>query len=295
MTTKIKTKIITGFSLLFTCGMMAQSPVNGFMQKAGEGALVLSYSQESYDEVYLVPEETDAVPVFNDVSISSISLYGDIGISDNLNLVLNVPYIQSEGNASEATLENNSFENERSGVQDLKIYAKYRFHTFNLGESTLDLIGAIGLETPLGNYSADEGLQSIIAIGNEASSLNTFGIATFKTKSGIFATGQAGYSFRGNSVPHALISQLTLGYAASAFYIDAYVANQLSDDDGVDILGEGFTGFFPATRVNYTRVGINGYAPLFGGVGLTAGANTYVAGRNLGKSTGFYGGLVYSF
>ena len=295
MTMKIKIRILTGLCLMFTSVSIAQSPVNGFMKKAGEGALVLSYSNESYEDVYLVPEEVDEVPVFNDVTTTSISLFGEIGITDDLNLVLNVPYIKSEGNATEATLANNGFENERSGVQDLKIYAKYRLHTFNLGESTLDLIGAVGLETPLGDYSADEGLQSIIAIGNEASSFNGIGIATFKTKSGIFATGQAGYSFKGNGAPHALISELKLGYAASAFYLDVFVANQLSDKDGVDILGEGFTGFFPATRVNYTRVGVNGYAPLFGGVGLTAGANAYVAGRNLGKSTGFYGGLVYSF
>jgi hypothetical protein len=159
----------------------------------------------------------------------------------------------------------------------------------------LDLIGSAGFETPLGDYSADEGLQSIIAIGNESSSFTGLGIATFKTKMGLFATGQAGYSFRGNSVPHALITELKLGYAASKFYVDAFVANQLSEKDGVDILGNGFTGFFPATRVNYTRVGVNAYAPLIEGIGLTAGANTYVAGRNLGKATGFYGGVVYSF
>ncbi|MHA7842298.1 MAG: hypothetical protein ACX93I_03195 [Winogradskyella sp.] len=295
MTKNTTKNIIRGFCLLIMGVSFAQSPVNGFMQKAGEGGLSLSYSYESYDKVFLVPEEVDGVPVFNDVTKTSISLYGDIGISDNLNIVLNVPYIKSEGNATDATLANNGFENERSGIQDLKVYVKYRFSRFNLGENTLDLIGSIGLETPLGDYSADEGLQSIIAIGNEASSFNTFGIATFKTKSGVFATGQVGYSFRGNSVPDALISELKLGYAASKFYLDAFVANQLSDKEGVDILGEGFVGFFPATRVNYTRVGVNGYVPFFDGIGLTAGANTYIAGRNIGKSTGFYGGLVYSF
>ncbi|WP_256867449.1 hypothetical protein [Winogradskyella forsetii] len=286
---------LAGLCMLLTTFCMAQSPVSGFMKKKGDGALVLSYSHESYDKVFLVPEEINGVPTFNDVTITSISLYGEIGISDNFNLVLNVPYIESEGNASQAVLDNNGFENKRSGVQDLKIYAKYRFYSSNLGNSSLDLIGAIGLETPLGDYRADEGIQSIIAIGNEVSSFNALGIATFKTNSGIFATGQAGYSFKGNGAPHALISELKLGYAASKFYVDAFVANQLSESDGVDILAEGFEGFFPATRVNFTRVGINAYAPLYGGVGLTAGANTYVAGRNLGKATGFYGGLVYSF
>ena len=286
---------LLGILLFIPCFSNAQSPVSGFMKKAGEGSAVLSYSTEKYDHVFLVPLEVDEVPVFNEVTITSINLYGEVGISDKFNLVLSVPYVKSEGNATAATLANNGFENERKGLQNLRIYAKYNFHSFKLGENTLDLIGAAGFETPLGDYRADEGLQSILAIGNESTSFTGLGIAMFKTKSGVFATGQAGYSFRGNSVPHALISELKLGYAASKFYVDAFVANQLSQKDGVDILGNGFTGFFPATRVNYTRVGVNAYAPLFEGIGLTAGANTYVAGRNLGKSTGFYGGVVYSF
>jgi hypothetical protein len=39
-----------------------------------------------------------------------------------------------------------------------------------------------------------------------------------------------------------LTSELKLGYAASKFYGDAYVANQTSTS-GVDILAEGFQGF----------------------------------------------------
>lgn len=291
----IKFKMLASLFLLVSSISFAQSPVNGFMKKSGEGTLVLSYSQESYDNVFLVPEETDRVPIFNDVTISSFSLYGEYAFSDNFNVVLNIPQITAEGNASQAVLDNNGFENERSGIQDVKIYAKYRFYNINLDKSTLDFIVATGLETPLGNYSADEGLQSIIAIGNESTRFNTFGIATFKLNSGFFTTGQLGYSFRNNDVPNALLSELKLGYATSKFYVDAFVASQLSEDSGVDILGEGFTGFFPATRVNYTRIGINTFFPINEEFGLTAGANTYVSGRNLGKASGAYAGVVYSF
>lgn len=292
---KFKIKIFASAFLLLSGLTMAQSPVNGFMKKSGEGSVVLSYSQESYSKVFLVPNEVDGVPTFNDVTISSISFFGEIGISDNFNVVLNVPYISAEGNASQAVLTNNGFENKRKGIQDLKVYAKYRFHTFNFEKSSLDLMGAAGIETPLGNYSADEGVQSIIAIGNEATTYNAFGIATFKLESGLFATGQVGYSFRNNDVPNALLSEFKIGYAASKFYVDAFVASQLSDDSGVDILGQGFTGFFPATRVNYTRIGVNAFYPITKELGITAGTNAYVSGRNLGKATGAYGGVVYSF
>lgn len=292
---KMKIKLVASICLFMPSLFMAQSPVSGFMKKAGEGAVVVSFSQEKYDKVFLVPTEIDGVPVFNDVTINSISLYGEVGITDRFNVVLNIPYIESEGNASAAVLANNGFENKRTGVQDVKIYAKYNFFALKMTKSTLDIMGAIGFETPLGNYRADEDLQSILAIGNETSSFNMFGIATYKTKGGIFATGQAGYSFKGNQSPHALLSEFKLGYAGSTFYVDAFVANQLSEKNGVDIIGEGFVGYLPAARVNFTRVGINAYAPLVEGIGLTAGVNTFVAGRNIGKATGFYGGLVYSF
>jgi hypothetical protein len=75
-----------------------------------------------------------------------------------------------------------------------------------------------------------------------------------------------------------LTSELKLGYAASKFYGDAYVANQTSTS-GVDILAEGFQGF-PSYKVNYTKIGLNLYTPLYKDFGLAGGASTYsVAGR----------------
>jgi hypothetical protein len=85
---------------------------------------------------------------------------------------------------------------------------------------------------------------------------------------------------------------LKLGYAASKFYGDAYVANQTSTS-GVDILV--FSRIFPATKVNYTKIGLNLYTPLYKDFGLAGGASTLVAGRNIGKATGFYGAVVYKF
>lgn len=291
----MKTKIITMFTAIaFPVLCIAQSPVDGFMKEKGKGSITVSHSIESYDEVFLVPERVDRVPVFDQVDISATSLYIDYAFTEDFMVVANLPFIRSEGNAIEASQENNGFENVREGVQDLSVYTKYRLHTAELGNGKLDFIGSIGVEFPVGDYAVDEGLQSIIAIGNRSTDLNGLGIFTYKHNSGFFATGQLGYSIRSNQVPDAFLNQLKLGYAAEKFYIDAFVANQISQD-GVDILGEGFTGFFPATQVNFTRIGLNAYVPIVDSIGISAGANTYVAGRNLGVSTGFYGGLTYSF
>jgi hypothetical protein len=42
------------------------------------------------------------------------------------------------------------------------------------------LIGALGLKTPLGDYKVDEGLQSIIAIGNRSTTVSALGLLCSK-------------------------------------------------------------------------------------------------------------------
>lgn len=280
--------------LLVTSISYAQMPIDGFMKKKGSGSVTVSHSYEDYDEVFLVPNKVDRVPVFDEVEINATTLYAVYGVTDDINVVVNLPYISTQGYASAASQENNGFENERSGFQDVGIYSKFRAFTLNTKEGRINLIGSLGVELPVGGYDVDEGLQSIIAIGNRSTDINAIGIANYKHDSGFFVTGQTGYSLRSNDVPNAFLNQLKIGYAAGSFYLDGFIANQISED-GVDILGEGFTGFFPATQVNFTRVGLNVFVPVVSQFGVSAGANTYVAGRNLGQSTGFYGGLTYSF
>jgi hypothetical protein len=273
---------------------LAQSPVSGFMNGKGHGAVALSYTAEQYDNVFLVPNEAQGVPVFNEVNLNSVSLYASYGISDRLDVVLGLPYIQAKGNANGTVLQELGFENERSGIQDVSLFLKYNPYSLDAAIGKLDFILAAGLKTPLGNYKADEGLQSIIAIGNRATSANGLAIAQFRTPSGFFAATQIGYSLRNGEVPNALVGEIKAGYGNRYFYVDAWYAGQVSDG-GVNILGEGFEGFFPATDVTFTRAGLSVFVPVAGGFGISAGVNKYLTGRNIGEATGFSGALVYSF
>jgi hypothetical protein len=284
-------------SILLICSPLlaqAQSPVSGFMNGKGKGAVALSYTTEQYDNVFLVPSDADGVPVFNDVRVNSTSLYATYGLSDRFDAVVSLPYISAQGNASQAVLNELGFENSRSGVQDLSLFLKYNPYSTKIGENTLNFIVGAGLKTPLGNYRADEGLQSIIAIGNRATSVNGLAIAQLRAPSGLFLTTQAGYSLRSGEVPNALLGEIKVGYASSRFYVDAYFAGQVSDG-GVNILGEGFTGFFPATDVSFNRAGVSVYVPVSGGLGVSVGASRFLSGRNVGEAMGFSGSVVYSF
>lgn len=272
----------------------SQSPISGFMQGKGKGNVSISYSSEKYDEVYFIPEKVDGVPVFNETKISSTSIYATYGITDQVDVVLVLPYVTAKGSATQEVLTNLGLENERKGFQDVSVFVKYSPFNFDFGSSSLRLIGALGLKTPLSNYKVEEGFQSIIAIGNRSTTVSTTGMAMIRMDSGLFASAQLAGNYASNDVPNSYATELKVGYAARLFYGDIYIANQKSTG-GVDIFGEGFAGYFPITKVNYTKIGLDLYTPIYQDIGVSAGASTLVAGRNIGKSTGFYGGLVYKF
>jgi hypothetical protein len=286
--------ILAVTTLGFVNSVQSQSPISGFMQEKGKGNISLSFSSEKYNEVYFIPEKVDGVPVFNETEVTSKSIYATYGISNQVEVVFVLPYVTAKGNATQEVLTNLNLENERKGIQDVSVFVKYSPFNFNFGSSSLRLIGALGLKTPLSNYKVEEGFQSIIAIGNRSTTISTTGMAMFRMNSGAFASAQLAGNYASKDVPNSYATELKIGYAARLFYGDAFIANQTSTG-GVDIFGEGFAGYFPTTKVNYTKVGLNLYTPIYQDFGVSAGASTLLAGRNIGKSTGFYGGLVYKF
>jgi len=278
-----------------------QSLVGGFMAGKGHGSVVVSGTTERYQTVYLAPVKINSVPVFQEVRVNSLNLYATYGLSDKIDAVISLPYIQSKGKTSASVIDDlaalyptQGYTQSRQGLQDITGLLKFKSYSCELGSSVLDLLGVVSISTPISNYETATGLGYIIAIGNKATKYTTLGVAHLKTASGIFATGQVGYSLRTGQVPNALIGEGKIGYAGTKTYLEGYAAFQESNG-GTDITEQGFTGFFPATRVNYLRVGASFYRPLAKGVGLVLGASTYVAGRNIGKSTGYSAGLSYNF
>ena len=279
----------------------AQSLVSGFMSGKGHGSVVISGTTERYEIVYLAPEKIDGVPIFQEVRVNSANLYATYGLSDKIDAVISLPYIQSKGRAMGTVVSDlntlfptEGYANVRQGLQDITGLLKFKSYSREIGGSILDLLGVVSFSTPLSNYQTNTGYGYIIAIGNRATKYTASGIAHLKTSSGVFATGQVGYSLRTGLVPNALVGEAKVGYAGPKTYVEGFASFQESNG-GTDISQEGFTGFFPSTRVNYVRVGGSVYRPLAKGVGVVLGASTYVAGRNIGKSTGYSAGLSYNF
>lgn len=281
--------------------VQAQSLVSGFMSGKGHGSVVVSGTTERYETVYLAPDKIDGVPIFQEVRVNSVNLYATYGLSDKIDAIVSLPYIQSKGKARGAVINDldalfpeEGYANVRQGLQDITGLLKFKSYSREIGGSILDLLGVVSFSTPVSNYETNTGYGYIIAIGNRATKYTASGIAHLKTSSGVFATGQLGYSLRTGMVPNALVGEAKVGYAGPKTYVEGFASFQESNG-GTDISQEGFNGFFPSTRVNFLRLGASFYRPLAKGVGVVLGASTYVAGRNIGKSTGYSAGLSYNF
>ncbi len=276
--------------ILATSLAYAQPVTDGFMKGKGNGSLVVSYSWERYDEFYFADTKRDAPPPYGgQITTQSINLYGFLGLTDDIDIILNVPFIIAEGDGQAPP------EQEVSGLQDASLFLKWRPLFIEMGGGNLSFLGALGFATPLSDYSAD----AVLSIGNQATRADLRLITHFISNAGIFGELQAGYSLRSNEVPNATLLSAKLGYAAEKFYIDLWSETQISNSDAPDIGQAPFfsetTSPFSLTRVNYTQLGATVFVPIVSSFGVSAGVGRYVSGRNVGLATRFSGGLVYSF
>lgn len=284
--------------LLLSIPSKAQGLVDGFFSSKNSLSLTASYTYSTYDEFYVGTEKVSPVPAHNSIDQNIYGLYAKYGLSDNLTLIGNLPYISTKGNGMPDPINS---ETKESGFQDVSIFAKYRPYSFEMTKSNINLVTALGVNIPTG-YEPN----GVLSIGSGAFSTDIHLGAHLNTDLGFFSTFIAGYSFRGNAkntfntngggdfnVPNAFIAAGKIGYAGSDFYLEGWIDYQ-SSSDGIDIMGPGFAGNLPETRVDYTRLGATAYVPLSSLLGLSAGYGTVVDGRNVGDSNFFNAGITFN-
>ena len=268
--------------MLISSVAYSQPIVDGFTKGQGNGSIVLSYSWEQYDEFYFADTKMDAPPPWGgEITTQSVSLFGIVGLSDDIDLILNVPYINAQGDGVDTV------DQSVGGLQDASLFVKWRPIALETGGGKLSFLAALGLATPLSDYEADQ----VLSIGNQATRADLRLLTHFQSNAGVFAELQAGYSLRSNDVPNATLLSAKLGYAAEKFYIDVWSDTQISDRDAPDIGAAPFS----QTRVNYTQIGASVFVPIAPPWGVSVGFGQYVSGRNVGLSTRISGGVVYSF
>jgi hypothetical protein len=235
------------------------------------------------------------------VIYQSTSLMGNYGLTHNLNLICNLPYVQTKASAGVLSgLE---------GLQDLSIWAKWCFLHDSIGKGSLTLFGLGGLSVPTHNYVAD---YLPLSIGLKSRTLSGRLIADYQLGNW-FATTSGTFTYRNNikldryayyttslhltnevEMPNVAQFQLRTGYR-SRYLIAEGLIHQNKTLGGFDIRKNDMP--FPSNRMNSLQAAVAfKYTPkYYHHFSLIANAAYVLQGRNVGQSFTWGTGLFYAF
>ncbi|MBN8821725.1 MULTISPECIES: hypothetical protein [unclassified Spirosoma] len=277
----------------------AQWMIGGFMQGHRKASLAIIGSQESYSTYFINKTETKN-PNLGTVTTQALTAVGTYGLGYDLDLIVAAPYIRTEASAG--------YFPKQEGFQDASATLRWEAYDYKLGKKLrLSWLFAVGYSMPIQNYVND----AMVAIGRGSKNWDGRTMLHLKGKS-FFITGQYGYIRRGQvtldhvvnyydpsqlnpnsgskvNVPDVTEIIVRGGYVNTWLNLDVWGQQQTPYTKGTDI-GPGIP--FPTNAVGFTRLGATAYLRLAKQFGLTAGYNTIIDGRNVGKSSQINAGLV---
>lgn len=303
-----KSKAIACALLMMVCAKIsnAQTPSDAQMMKKGEACLAITYDKGTFDQYWegtnLRKNETIAT-VSREAFLPMIA----IGIIDQLNVYIGVPYIKTESSEP-----NGGQLQGVDGFQDLTIAAKYRALSKEIGLGKLELFAATSYSTPITNYLSDYRPYSI---GNGTNEWAIRGIAQYKFGFGLYVRAMGGHFERGQTrverdfyynngavysrwmdVPSAWEYSGVVGVwlLNNSLKIEgAYYSQQSTSGDDI----RKYNAAQPTNKVNFTQLtgNVQYFIKPLKGVGVLAYFNKTIDGRNIGKATTVGGGLTYQF
>jgi hypothetical protein len=234
------------------------------------------------------------------VSTQSVMFMSTYGITNKLNAIVSVPYIWTH--ASAGTLHG------LKGFQDIEMDIKYQFFGTQFGKDQHLLLFAVGgLSTPLQKYENDF-LPMSIGLG----STNLSGRLTADYQNGIFfATASSAFVWRSDitidrtsyytdqihytnkvDMPNQLHSNLFVGIRKPNLIVQAQLLNMYTFG-GFDIRRNDMP--FASNQMNMTSLGghVKYFLPFLPNLAIVADADFTIAGRNVGQSNMYSGGLYY--
>jgi hypothetical protein len=280
--TRIGSVKTVALALLLAAGAAvpaAALDLNGFLPGKGQGAIAISYTTESYDHFYR-GERLVATPGFlGEVENQSLALWFNWGFTDDLALVGNVAYVDTDSDGTSRLAE--------ESFQDLELLLEYRFLSRARGSVRHQLLAAAGIRTPLTDYPADLPVD----VG-DGSTDALFRIVYHLDAGRFYFSQQVGFDVRGEDPPNGFPLYTELGYTTGPVTWTGFFS-KLVADGGSDIGDPGFT--FSGNREEYERAGVKIFARLKKGFGISALAFTTLDGRNTGEIDGVSIGASYNF
>ena len=264
--------------LCLPCSATLASEIDGFLPRAGQGTIAITYNQESYDEFW-VGKTKVSEPMLGEIENTSTSLWLTYGWTDNLALVLSAAQVSSEADGP-ANLD-------ESGLQDLAVLIKWRFWQSWQNEVHHGLVLGAGVRTPLDDYLAN----GPVSIGDETT--DALLRLTYQLQKGRFYfSQQVGLDLRGGDAPDGFPLLTQAGWNFGKLTLSGAYYRYLADG-GTDIGEAGFT--FPSNQDETERLSAKLILQVNENWGVQAGAFQTLDGRNSGDAEGLFGGLIFSF
>lgn len=278
--------------------LAAQTDIDAIMMEKNAFCVGPMYSYSSWKKYWEGTLKRENLNIGR-ISTNMYSVMGNYGVTRKLNLLFGIPYVSTR--ASAGTMKG------LKGVQDLSLFAKWRFYQKRKGDGVLALFGIAGLSVPTSNYVADY-LPLSIGLKSTTASARIMGDYLLGK---LFATGSATFVLRSNveldrnsyyttqlyltnkvAMPDAMNFNLRVGYRSFRMIAEA-VVNNWTTLGGFDITRNNMP--FPSNRMNATTAGVNikYVIPSLPQLSVVAGGNTTIAGRNMGQSTTVYGSFFY--
>ena len=297
-----KNKIISIFIclLFFNQAIFAQTDIDGLMMQKNffcVGPTVGKSSWKNYWEGTFKRDNGN----LGTVSSTTAMIMGNYGVTDKLNVLFGLPYIKTKASAGQLAGQ--------KGLQDLSLFVKWAAIEKMIGKGNLKTILIGGYSTPVSNYTPD---LLPLSIGLQSKTAMIRLMADYEIGDW-FATASGTYNFRNNvtldrntyyttemhytnevKMPDATYFNVRAGYRSSTWIIEA-IADKWTTIDGFDISKNNMP--FLSNKMNATKLGmhIKYDTDFINGLSFVADASTTVAGRNVGQSASFGGGIFYIF
>lgn len=290
--------------LLFTSGTFlqrsfAQTDIDGLMMQKNFFCVGPTAGYSSFKNYWEGTLKRDNLNMGR-VSATNFMIMGNYGITNRLNVLFGLPYIKTKASAGQMAGQ--------KGLQDLSLWIKWVGYEKHIAKGDLQAIIIGGYSAPVSNYSPDI-LPLSIGLHSRAATIRLmadyqrghwFGTASYsyvarnnvKLDRYTYYTTEMHYS---NEVrmPDASQWNFRAGYRSETL-IAELVLDKWTTLGGFDIPRNGIP--FVSNRMNATRIGLNAkYETPLNGLSIVANANTTLAGRNVGQSTGFNAGIFYIF
>lgn len=290
--------MLTGMLLSFCICLQAQTDIDGIMMSRNNFCIGPMYSSSKWDNYWEGTYKRDNQNL-GTVSAKMLGVMGNYGLSGKLNLLFSLPYVWT--NASAGTLHG------QKGLQDLSLWAKWMPVEKDLGKGTLSVYGLAGFSTPVSNYTPD---FLPMSIGLHSTNFSLRAMIDYQLGN-LFATASGTYVARNNitidrtsyytttmhntnevEMPDANQLNIRAGYRSNYLIVEG-IFNKWSTLGGFDITKNNMP--FPSNRMNATSVGFNikyTVKPV-SGLSLIGMGDFVTAGRNVGQSTTWGGGIFY--